>query len=97
MFGGKKEDDVDVAVILHTDDWYEARCKFLGEQAGFTHREYDVLSLVGRGRSIPSTSKALFVSENTVKSHVKSIYQKLDVHSKQELMDLIEVGSDELL
>jgi DNA-binding CsgD family transcriptional regulator len=95
MFGGKVEEDVDVAVVLHTDDWYKARCQELGEAAGFTHREFDVVSLVGRGRSVPSTSKALFVSENTVKSHLKSIYQKLDIHSKQELMDLIEAAPEQ--
>ena len=29
------------------------------------------------------------VSENTVKSHVKNVYQKLGVHSKQDVIDII--------
>jgi DNA-binding CsgD family transcriptional regulator len=93
-----KDEDVDnTPAVLHADEWYKARCLELGEAAGFTRREFDVLSLVGRGRSVPSTSKALFVSENTVKSHLKSIYQKLDVHSKQELMELIEAEAPKLV
>ena len=32
----------------------------------------------------------LFVSENTTKTHVKNIYRKTGVHSKQELMDLVD-------
>ena len=33
---------------------------------------------------------ALFVTENTVRSHVRNIYSKLDVHTRQELLDLLE-------
>ncbi|WP_270296185.1 LuxR C-terminal-related transcriptional regulator [Eggerthella sinensis] len=36
----------------------------------------------------------LVLSKNTVATHVKHIYQKLDVHSQQELLDLVQ--GDEL-
>ena len=39
--------------------------------------------------------KLLVVSENTVKYHIKSIYQKLDVHSRDEVIDLIERSGEE--
>ena len=32
----------------------------------------------------------LFISENTMRTHSKRIYAKLDIHKKQELLDLIE-------
>ena len=35
------------------------------------------------------------LSENTVRSHVRRIYNKLGVHSKQELLDLVEGGGTE--
>ena len=38
---------------------------------------------------MPVISEKLFVSENTVKSHVKSIYQKLGIHVRSELIDLV--------
>ena len=43
-----------------------------------------------REGTFPSIAKQLFISENTVRSHSKSIYKKLDIHSKQELLDLLE-------
>lgn len=54
---------------------------------GLTPRETDVLALVATARSVPRMAAELYVSENTVKAHMKSIYAKEDVHSKQELLD----------
>ncbi|MEG0017021.1 MAG: helix-turn-helix transcriptional regulator, partial [Gordonibacter sp.] len=49
-----------------------------------------VFLLLAKGRDVPSIAKQLFISENTVRSHSKNVYRKLDVHSKQELLDLLE-------
>ena len=35
-------------------------------------------------------AEELVISENTVRTHVRHIYAKLDVHSHQELIDLVE-------
>lgn len=53
-----------------------------------TGREEDVLELLLAGRSVPSVSERLCVSQNTVKTHVRHIYAKLDVHNREELLDL---------
>ena len=45
---------------------------------------------LARGRSQTYIREALFLSKNTVATHVRRIYTKLDVHSKQELIDLVE-------
>lgn len=66
------------------------RCAFLAEDAGLTKRECDILLVLAKGRDVPSIAKQLFISENTVRSHSKSIYRKLKIHSKQELLDLLE-------
>lgn len=54
-----------------------------------TKRETEVLSFLVEGRSVPYISEHLCVSDNTVKSHVRHIYTKLDVHNRQELLDLV--------
>ena len=36
-----------------------------------------------------SIAEELFISENTVRTHCKHIYSKLDIHSRQELSDLV--------
>ena len=47
-------------------------------------REIDVLKLMALGRSNKEIGSALFISEGTVKSHVKSIFAKLNVISRTE-------------
>ena len=42
-------------------------------------------------RSKAYIADAFFISENTVRGHVKRLYAKLDVHSKQELVDKVEM------
>ena len=64
----------------------------LGSQRGLTAREVEVLQLLCKGRSKSYIAESLFISENTVRSHSKHIYAKLDVHSKQEILDLIAQG-----
>lgn len=54
-----------------------------------TQREEEILALLAKGRSQPYIRDALFLSSNTIATYVKSIYKKLDVHSKQELIDLV--------
>lgn len=61
----------------------------VGKRYGLTQRELQVLELMCIGRDLPYISEALFISKNTVRSHSKSIYRKLNVHSKQELIDLV--------
>ncbi|OUO87990.1 helix-turn-helix transcriptional regulator [Gordonibacter sp. An230] len=68
----------------------EERCRQIVETYGLTPRESEILRHLGQGRTVRSISERLVVSENTVKYHVKSIYQKLDVHSRDEVVDLIE-------
>ena len=67
----------------------EDRCRALAQGYGLTPREVEILAHLGQGRTVRAISEKLVVSENTVKYHVKSIYQKLDVHSRDEVVDLI--------
>ncbi|WP_143412139.1 helix-turn-helix transcriptional regulator [Arabiibacter massiliensis] len=55
-----------------------------------TDREAEVVSHLAQGRSKTAIGEKLFISENTVRTYVKNIYAKLDVHSKQELLDLLD-------
>lgn len=50
------------------------------------------LASLARGRNRRYISEKLVVSEETVKSHVSSIYAKLGVHTQQELLDVVEVS-----
>jgi DNA-binding NarL/FixJ family response regulator len=49
-----------------------------------TARELEVLKLVARGMSNKDVADELFISENTVKNHVRNILEKLHLHSRME-------------
>ena len=49
-----------------------------------TEREMDVLRLVARGLNNRDIGRELFISENTVKNHVRNILEKLHLHSRME-------------
>ena len=51
---------------------------------GISDREYEVLELLARGHSNREIAKALFVSPNTVKSHVGRLYEKLGVSRRTQ-------------
>jgi two-component system NarL family response regulator len=49
-----------------------------------TDREMEVLKLVATGRNNREIAKELFITENTVKNHVRNILEKLQLHSRME-------------
>jgi two-component system NarL family response regulator len=49
-----------------------------------TDRELEVLRLVAKGLNNREVAKQLFISENTVKNHVRNILDKLQLHSRME-------------
>ena len=49
-----------------------------------SERETEVLNLLCKGENYRTIAEALFVSTNTIKAHIKNIYQKLEVNSRAE-------------
>lgn len=49
-----------------------------------TGRELEVLALVAKGKANKEIASQLFISENTVKNHVRNILEKLQLHSRVE-------------
>lgn len=65
-------------------------CKITTETYGLSKRESEILTLIVRGRDFPYIREKLFISRNTVNTHIKHIYAKTAVHSRQELIDIVE-------
>ncbi|GEM_PF-6754917 len=59
------------------------------EMQPLTPREREIAELILSGNNVPAIAKELVISENTVRGHMKNIYQKLGVHSRQQLIDLV--------
>ena len=59
-------------------------------RSGLTSRERDIFALFAEGRSAPYIAEMLVLSENTVKTHLRHIYTKCNLHNRQDLLDAIE-------
>ena len=59
---------------------------------GLSNRETEVVLLLLEGRSLRYIQNELYISEGTARTHVKRIYAKLGVHSKQELIDYFKAN-----
>ncbi|MDN5205193.1 response regulator transcription factor [Fulvivirgaceae bacterium BMA10] len=57
------------------------------QDSPLTKRETEVLELLSKGKSYSIISEELFIHKETVKSHIKNIYFKLQVHSKAEAIE----------
>lgn len=71
-------------------DTVSAGCAVAVERYRLSRREAEVLDLLARGRDVPYVAEELVISKNTVRTHTKSIFAKTGVHSRQELIDLVE-------
>ena len=65
-------------------------CAKLAREHDLTHRETDILAMLLRDVPTRAIAEQSQVSVNTVRSQVQSIYRKLDVHSREELVALVE-------
>jgi len=61
------------------------------ESTPLTRRETEILEQIATGKSRKRIAQELFIDLETVKSHIKNIYHKLDVHSKA---DAIKAAKD---
>ena len=68
----------------------ERSCDLVASTFGLSAKECEILKLIARGRSGASIAEEMVVSLNTIKTHVTHIYRKCGVHSREELLKLIE-------
>lgn len=62
----------------------------IAEKFDLSDREKEVLAQINQGSSIATMVQTLDISQNTIKTHIKHLYKKLGVHSRQEVIDLLQ-------
>lgn len=63
------------------------KCSELSQTHGLTAREAEILPLIVQGRHLSQIADELGISSNTIKTHMRHIYEKLEIHSRSELME----------
>ncbi len=61
------------------------------KQFELTEREIEVLTLISQGFKNSEMADSLFVSQNTIKTHIKNIYVKLDVKNRVEAIKRVDI------
>jgi NarL family two-component system response regulator LiaR len=74
------DDAVSEALAVQID----ARTSLPEPQSGLTSRELEVLQLLAEGKTDAEIAAALFISRRTAATHVRHIYDRLDVSSRAE-------------
>lgn len=70
------------------------RCRAAAQRYALTRRETEVLELLAQGHSLPYVQGELHISEGTAISHRRSIYKKMLVHSKDELIVAVNAAAE---
>ena len=79
----------DVAEQSIYADKIAKQCGLLRTHFKLTEREMQIIEDIARGFTVGAVAEHLGVSENTVRTHTKRIYAKLDIHKKQQLIELV--------
>lgn len=74
----------------------DSSCDQIGTLYRLSERERDVLRRIAQGKSRADIGVDLVLSEETVKTHIRHIYQKCGIHSRKELDEMVEARVREI-
>ncbi len=82
----------DRAAFRHAVEASRASHPTLSKLSALTEREREVLDLLAQGLTNKEIAEKLFITANTVKRHLKAIFEKLDVHTRSAATALATGG-----
>lgn len=94
-----KEDFSPLFYVTEEDHFAESAFSMVetaAQQHRLTVRETDVLRLVCQGKNNPEIAEALYISVNTVKKHMKNIFEKMGVSTRMELIYIVNRNNDHI-
>ena len=75
---------------LQREELAEAHLDAFASTHRLSPREREILGLISKGRDVPYIEQELVLSKSTVKTHIRHIYEKCEVSSRQALIDLLQ-------
>ena len=71
--------------------YWDAPLATVADTYRLTKREREVLGLLARGHSFAAMEETLCISHNTMKMHARNIYTKMEVHSRQDVISMVDL------
>ena len=72
---------------------FHSRCEEIADRYLLSRRETEVMFLLAKGHNAAFIQDKLCISKSTAKTHINHIYRKLDIHTQQELLNMVEDNS----
>lgn len=69
---------------------WKRKIQDIAEEKNLSPRQIEVMELLAKGRNTKYVAEAFVISFTTAKTHIYNLYQKLGVHTRQELIDMVE-------
>ncbi len=74
----------------HEKGRFRVRCEEIADRYMLSRRETEVIFLLAKGHNASFIQDKLCISKSTAKTHINHIYRKLDIHTQQELLNMVE-------
>lgn len=75
---------------IPVEKFLKTRCDEIAVESSLSPREREILQYIGRGHSPAHIAKMLTLSISTIRTHIRNIYRKIGINSREELMELID-------
>lgn len=85
-YGGSPMSSSVARVVMNAIRDISGQTNGVRQQGPLTDREYEIMQLIMNGMRYQQIAERLFISVDTVRSHIRRIYDKLHVHSKTEAL-----------
>lgn len=82
-------------LLGRSDIAYEECVQQLARKSGLSNREQEIALLVMEGKDNTAICEKLVITESTLRTHLRNMYGKAEVHSRQELIDLLFAQADD--
>ncbi len=70
-------------------------CNQIIEEFNLSEREGEILKLIARGNTASNVANKLVISPHTVNTHIRHIYDKVNIHKRSELIEYINMRKSE--
>jgi DNA-binding CsgD family transcriptional regulator len=78
--------------LAKMDDIMHLKARRAAQRYKLSTRQFEILDLLVHGRNAAHIAEKLYISKNTARSHIYTLFKTFGVHSQQDLIDLIETS-----